>query len=254
MRRLLDNCYLCIVNITRTIQEVIEKLPEGLVVGYSDMGIESSDYPAAAQAMSRLVKSGRLQRASTGLFYKPKRTVFGQLKPAEEQLIRPYLYEKDKRIAYVTGTSLYNQMGLTTQIPAVIQVACRSKRITATIGSVRIKAVKSYVDVTDDNYQLLGLLDAIKDFKNIPDLEVKSGLAILKKRLVALREKELKLLIEFAINYPPRTRALTGALLEWTKKGPTLLKPLQESLNPLSSFELGILQNQLPTALKWNIN
>jgi hypothetical protein len=233
---------------------MIENLAEGKVVGYADMGIKSTDYPAAAKAVSRMVKSGLLERASAGLFYKPKKTVFGELKPQEEQLIRPYLYEKGRRVAYITGTSLYNQMGLTTQVPAVIQVASQSKRIRVTVGNVRIKAVKSYIEVNEDNYQLLELLDAIKDFKQIPDLEMANGLKILRKKLVSLSPQTLKQLVSIALNYPPRTRAMTGAILDWAGKPALLIRPLRESLNVLTSFDLGISQTLLPTGPKWKIN
>ena len=38
-----------------------------------------------------------------------------------------YLFENKNRIAYITGTLLYNQLGLTTQIPAVIKIASQKR-------------------------------------------------------------------------------------------------------------------------------
>lgn len=236
------------------IEKMVRALPEGQVVGYVDMGIPKREYPAAAKALSRMVQEGLLKRASTGLFYKPKKTMFGELRPQEEQLLRPYLYQNAKRIAYITGIALYNRMGLTTQVPAVIQVASRSKRIIAKVGSLRIKAVKSYVEVSQENYQLLEILDAIKDFKSIPDRDVKGGLRLLKKKLADLGPGNRKKLVTLALSYPPRTRALAGALLDWLKVSPGLVKPLKNSLNILTFFRMGISVSELPTAGKWNIN
>jgi hypothetical protein len=79
----------------------------------------------------------------------------------------------------VTGTSLYNQIGLTTQLAFRIKIASRSNRISINRGALKASAAKSYVEVTDDNYQLLGFLDAIKDIKMIPDAEVKTSVKIL---------------------------------------------------------------------------
>jgi len=39
-------------------------------------------------------------------------TVFGEVKPSEQEILRPYLYEDGKRVAYITGASLYNQLNL----------------------------------------------------------------------------------------------------------------------------------------------
>jgi len=235
------------------IESIIRTLPEGKVVDYEFLTLNKKEYPAAAKALSRMVKSGLIKRASTGLFYRPKKTIFGELTPGEDQLLQPYLFKNDKRIAYVTGIALYNQMRLTTQVPAIIQVASRSKRITAKVGALSIRGVKSYVEVTDENYALLEILDAIKDFKDIPDMDIKSGLTILKNKLTKLSKNKKKELVDLALAYPPRTKALAGALLEWIQRNPPLTNPLAESLHALTSYKLGIDPILLPTIQQWNI-
>lgn len=235
------------------ILRAIEKLPLGQVIGYADIGIGINEYQAAAKAFERLVASGTIKRASTGLFYKPKQTVFGELKPAEDELLRPYLYEKGHRIAYITGLSLYNKMGLTTQVPGIISIASRGKRIIAKVGNIRIQAVKSYAEVSDDNYYLLELLDAIKDFKKIQDINRKGAIKILSDKINKLSRSDKQSLIKIAIGYPPRAKALLGALLENMQQNPSLFMQLRQELNPLSSYELGISEAILPTASKWNI-
>src|SRR5690606_26663300 len=105
------------------ISKKVKTFPEGNTFTYDQLGIGSAEYLAAAKAMERLVKQGKVKRASTGIFYKPKVTAFGTLQPREEELLKPYLFENNKRIAYVTGASLYNRLGLTTQIPKTIKVA-----------------------------------------------------------------------------------------------------------------------------------
>ncbi len=238
---------------TTRIKEYIETLPDGDVFSYGDMEVGPEEYPAAAKALERLVTGGKLKRASIGLYYKPKQTVFGELKPAEEQLVRPYLFENYSRVAYITGTSLYNQMGLTTQVPKIIQIASRSKRIIAQVGSLRIQAVKSYVEVTDSNYTLLAILDAIKDFKTIPDMSSKAGIKILRHKIGYLSKSQLERFITTALYYPPRVRAFTGALLEKMETAATLYEPLKKSLNPLSSYAYGITPAVLSTTVNWNI-
>jgi hypothetical protein len=40
---------------------------------------------------------------------------------------------------------------------------------------LKATAVKSYADVTELNYKLLGILDALKDIKRIPDSNVETS-------------------------------------------------------------------------------
>ncbi len=199
-----------------------------------------------------MIKKEIIKRISSGIFYKPKQTAFGVLRPNEEELLKTYLFENGKRIAYITGLSLYNRMGLTTQVPRTIKIASRDKRIYASVGTVKGKPVKSYIDVTDKNYYLLEILDAVKDFNQIPDLNAESGILILTERLKKLSQKELDQIIQFALKYPPRARALTGSILELMDNKLNLAQ-LKSSLNPLSEFEYNIKVGVLPNALNWRI-
>ena len=70
-------------------------------------------------------------------------------------LLNAYLFENGKQIAYVTGTRLYNQIGLTTQVPTVVQVASQKKQVKTKIGALTIRPVKSYVEVTKLNVPFL---------------------------------------------------------------------------------------------------
>ncbi len=239
------------MGVTQKIQKQISKLAEGTTFKYEQLSVESQEFVAAAKAIERLIVKGVIKRVSTGVFYKPKKTVFGELKPSEEELLKPYLFDKGKRIAYITGTSLYNRIGLTTQIPKSVKIASRVKRITVSNGNIKATPVKSYVDVTDSNFYLLELLDALKDFKQIPDLDKSSAIKILSKKLKELNPTETKLLVKCSLAYPPRVRSFLGALLE-SIKTPTDLTELKKSLNPLSEYEYGI-ENSLSTAKNWNI-
>lgn len=235
------------------IVDKIQNLDDGITFTYSDLHLNSNEYIAAAKALERLVKNNVVKRASTGVFYKPKKTVFGELRPNEEELIKPYLFEGNQRLAYITGTALYNRMGLTTQVPKSIKVACLNKRIVAQVGNIEIKSAKSYVEVTNQNYLLLELLDVIKDFNKIPDLDQKMTINYLLKKIELLTEKEMVKLTKVALRYPPRVKALLGALLDQLAYKEYLVM-LKKAINPFSSFEYGIKKEYLPTIGTWNIN
>ena len=240
------------MKVAQKIEKKIGKIKEGTTFKYQQLSIESSEYSAATKAIERFIEKGIIKRVSTGVFYKPKQTIFGELKPNEEELLKSHLFQNNKRVAYITGVSLYNRMGLTTQVPKNIKIASRDKRITVSIGNIKGTPVKSYVDVTDKNFYLLEILDALKDFKKIPDLDKNSAIKIISNRLKELNINEIKQLIKCVLSYPPRVRGFLGALLEKIDSSIELAL-LKKSLNPLSEYNYGINKSLLSTAPNWNI-
>lgn len=234
------------------IQSKIKELPIGKTFGYADLDIAKEDFQTAAKALERLQAKGVIKKLSKGVFYKPEKTVFGELQPDYSEQLRPYLFENGKRIAYETGYSLYNRMGLTTQMAFRIKIASRSKRISINRGALKADAVKSYADVTEANYELLGFLDAIKDIKRIPDCSVSQAVKILSSKIKKLKEKQIIDLVKYALLYPTRVRALVGAMLE-NLKIQTNTQKLKQSLNPLTKVKLGLKETVLPTIKNWNI-
>ena len=240
------------MNITKNISDKIAKLPIDITFGYSDLSILSKEIVPTAKVLERLQKKGVIKKLSKGIFYKPKKTVFGELKPTEKEILKSYLFKNDKRIAYITGTYLYNQMNLTTQIPAVLKIASATKRIYIKRETVRAKPVKSYVPVTEENYKFLGLLDALKDLNTIPDVNKESAIIILLENLKKIPYKDLIKIKELALLYPPRVRALLGALLE-QQNNKINTKRLRDSLNPFTTYNYNLKDTELTTYQNWNI-
>jgi len=240
------------MKLAEQIRNKILLLPEESTFGYAELCIAKEDYQTVAKALERLQKKETIKKISKGVFYKPKQTIFGELKPDFNEQLKPYLFKNGKRIAYVSGTSLYNQLGLTTQIAFRIKIASRSNRISINRGVLKASAVKSYVEVTEDNYQLLGFLDAIKDIKTIPDTEVKTTVKILVGKIKNLTEKQIKEMVQYATSYPPRVRALLGAILE-NIDSKIETNTLKDSLNPLTTIKIGLKEKELYTIKNWYI-
>ena len=240
------------MKISAKILKQIKGIPEDTTFGYNQLNISKTEFQAAAKAIERLIKKGLIKKVSKGVFYKPKMTVFGELKPSDTEILRPYLFQGNKRKAYITGANLYNQLGLTTQMAFRMKIASLNKRIYINTGAIKATPVKSYAEVTDENYELLGFLDAMKDIKTIPDSDSKTVVAVLTGIIIKLSEKQTQEMIRYALLYPPRVRALLGAILEQLnrKKG---LDKLKESLNPLSQFKMNIKAAGLKTSSNWNI-
>ena len=171
------------ITVAEKIAQQIQKMPEDVSCGYGELDIARPDFLSAAKALERLQKKGLIKKLAKGKFYKPKMTPFSEKRPSEERLLKPCLYQQGKRIAYITGGTLYNQHALTTQVPAIIKIASQDQRIVINTGALKATPVKSYVDVTEQNYQMLGFLDAMKDLKQIPDVEVANAVAIFRDRI-----------------------------------------------------------------------
>ena len=66
---------------------------------------------AVDRHLSELVSSGALTRLSQGLYHAPKKSVFGMLPPADQELVATFLRDKD---FLVFSLSSYNTLGLGT--------------------------------------------------------------------------------------------------------------------------------------------
>lgn len=241
------------MKVTDKIVAKINRIDTGDVFGYDTLGLTSDEIIAGSKALSRLVDKGVIKRARKGYYYKPKVSVFGEQKPREDVLLSLYLFEKNKQVAYITGTRLYNRLGLTTQVPSSIRVASLDKQVKGKVGNVVIKPAKSYVKVTSDAIKYLELLDVIKDLNSIPDLQKSDGLVYLKKVIYDFDTAEIKKLVTYGVAYPPKVRALLGALLEAMNIDTANLSLLKKSINPSSSYEYGITPKMLSTVNSWNI-
>jgi hypothetical protein len=230
----------------------IDRMPNGYVFTYSDFTTEVSQKQAVIKALNRMVASGKIAKLSKGKYYKPEKTPFGKLLPNQIQVVKDLLEENGKTTGYLTGYSIFNQLGLTTQVSNTIQIGKNQIRPNFKRESYTINLVKQKNTITKENIPLLQLLDAIRYIKKIPDTNVQKAcnrlLAILKNNT----DKEINTLVRLALKYPPSTRALLGALLEQLKKQ-TQAEPLLQSLNPITEYKITGAAKVLSAAEKWNI-
>jgi hypothetical protein len=240
------------MKISQKIEKRIASIATGTTFRYEDLDIEASEYGAATKSIGRFVDKGTLQRASKGVFYKPRQTVFGLVKPSDYELLKPYLFKNNKRVAYITGIQLYNQMGLTTQMPFTIEISGKSRLKITKVGNLKVKSIKNFIEVTDNNYQLLGILDTFKGFDTIPDIDRTTAIKLLINNLKKLTPQQTQELVMYALKYPPRVRAFVGSVLENIDETLDLIN-LKKSINPLSKYKVGITSILLPNANNWNL-
>lgn len=240
------------MNVADYISDKIERLPKGYVFTYADFVIEVNKKEAVIKALNRMASAGKIAKLSKGKYYKPESTPFGTLQPSQTQVVKDLLEENGKTIGYLTGYSIYNQLGLTTQVSNTIQIGKNEVRPSFKRERYTISFIKQKNTITKENIPLLQFLDAVRYVKKIPDASIESSckrfLAIIEK----MTEKEINTLVRLALKYPPATRALLGALLEKLQKT-NATEPLLKSLNPITKYKLTDAAIAIPTAEKWNI-
>ena len=141
----------------------------------NDLAIEGLSDNAVRQSVKRLVASGFLERYDNGIYYIPKRDgLLGKsyLDPSMV-IMRRYVQNKSEIYGYLTGISFANQLGLTTQMPAVIEIVTSREASNGrmiTVGSQRVRIKKPAITVSDSNAELLQLLDTIGQAEKYTEL------------------------------------------------------------------------------------
>lgn len=120
---------------------------------------------AARQAASRAARSGRLVPVRKGLYYRGRRTRYGMTAPRAEDVVRAVLGTRGVGPA---GYSAARLLGLTTQVPASVQVA--ALRTAEPIAGVT-QHHRSNLTRVDLNEKEIALLEVLRS----PDVYVESG-------------------------------------------------------------------------------
>ncbi len=159
----------------------------------SDLNIPDIKPVSLRQQLKKLTGDGRLRRFDTGIYYIPKKSMFcfGSALSINDVIRKKYLTDNTGQCGYLSGMMFANQLGITTQVPAVYEVytnkATTDYRDT-TLGDMRIILRRPYVEVNDDNASALQFLDLMKEVSEIAELE---GKKLTDRLLEYMRKKEL---------------------------------------------------------------
>ena len=143
------------------------------------------------QQMKKLTEEGRLKRFDAGIYYIPKKSMFrsGSTLSIDEVIRKKYLQDGVNRCGYVGGILFANQLGLTTQVPALYEVytnkATTEYRETK-LANLRVILRKPYCKIDTENAETLQFLDLIKEVVDISEVDGEE----LTKRLLGYMKKK----------------------------------------------------------------
>ena len=265
------------MTVAKTTEQQILDMPPGRLFKYSDLKIPAAQFEALAASLSRLAKKGVIRRLKKGYYYIPKKSVFGELKPSQNEIVRKFTFECNSQIGYESGLSVFNALGLTTQVPNGVTIVTRKPKSFDKVVNTRIRFIKTNINFKKSDIKLLQILDALKNIKNIPDSIIENSIRNIKAHFSKFTNKDLLRILTFVKNYNPSTKALVGAIIsdiicnhgdrpafnvgkdnqniDSGFKGNLFkeLNSLKNTLNPFTIFNIGVSKNILPNKSDWRI-
>ena len=141
----------------------------------NDLSIEGLSENAVRQSVKRLVANGFLERYDNGIYYIPKQGGLLGKSYLDPFLVimRKYVQNKSETYGYITGISFANQLGLTTQMPAVIEVVTNREATNGRmimVGNLKVRIKKPSVTISDSNAEILQFLDSIGQAEKYTEL------------------------------------------------------------------------------------
>ncbi len=236
--------------IAQQIREKLSNTPAGIVLTARDFGVEMQYQPALAKALNRLVQQGVLLKVAKGKYYLPKKTVFGTLRPTDSELVKDLLECNGRIVGYITGTTAFASMGLTTQISSSILVGSNKYRRPLTRNGVKISFLQQDNIITPENIPLLRILDALRLIKRIPAASPDECVGNISRKIKEMPTHEQTELLQLSLRYAPYVRTLLGAIAENIGIDASTLK---QTLNGVTYYKLPISEEALPNKKSWNI-
>ena len=134
---------------------------------------------ALRQYFKRMLKSGDLARFDTGIYYLPKasRLLKKSYLDPMKVIVCKYIQSTTETYGYFAGATFANQIGLTTQMPATLEIVTSkesTKGRTVTVGSRTVRLKRPATTITSKNAGLLQFLDAVSQgekYSELSDLE-----------------------------------------------------------------------------------
>ncbi|EDM25442.1 hypothetical protein LNTAR_25275 [Lentisphaera araneosa HTCC2155] len=237
---------------TAYIREKIESFADGYVFSYLEFMDKVDGKESVIKALNRMVQSGCLCKLSKGKFFKAEASPFGVLAPNQYEIVKDLLEKDGQRIGYLTGLSIFNKLGLTTQLSSSIQIGRNEVRSSFKRGIYSVTFLKQKNIILEENIALLQLLDCLRLIKKIPDSNTRDLCLRLKVLLGELSEEDMKKILDLALKYPPASRALLGAFLCDLGRE-EMTSALKKSLNPITTYKIADVTRELKSADDWRI-
>lgn len=147
---------------------ILENYREIEPIFVSDLPNENISKSALTQQLNTLCKKEFIKKYDNGIYYIPKRSKLNITIGPSADIIARYKYISDGKIikGYYTGHTFANQIGLSTQVPRVVEIVSNNsaaKYRDVEIGKRHFAIRRSLLKITNENVHVLQLLDLLKN-------------------------------------------------------------------------------------------
>lgn len=223
------------------IRRLIQDLPNGSVV---TLKLFPPSWPRTVitRELSRLADEKALERVKRGAYSKSTQTRFGPLRSTPLEVLSHEVSGDPNKC--FGGLFLYNNLGLTTQVPSVIEIINNKSSYKLKIGPQDVRYVKIRPKITAGTKPYVILLEVLKNSNSISDSDTERTWKWVLHSIDGMNEKEKRMLVKISMDYPPRVRALLGLVFS-KMNHPDLARALKKTLNINSHFSAGRLSETL---------
>lgn len=140
---------------------------EGEPIFTSDLLTIKNNKYALSKELSLLVSENKLRKYEDGIYYIPKETILGNVPLSYEEVAKyKYISKNGDFYGYYGGLYLANKIGITTQVPQVIDIITNKTNSSArmiTINNHKFYIKPTKTKINAQNVYVLQLLDLLKD-------------------------------------------------------------------------------------------
>jgi len=142
---------------------LIEEFGYNEPIYLGDIKFQNYSRPWIFKELKKLVSNEELKRFDSGIYYFPKKMPWGDSVLSTNKIVEwRFLSNGYDTYGYVTGASLLNKTGLSTQVPNLLELVSNKESTRVRdiyIGNQRIRVRRSRTTVTRDNVNVLQFLD-----------------------------------------------------------------------------------------------
>jgi hypothetical protein len=208
-----------------------------------------TDFPdsppsAVMQTLSRLTRTGVLQRVRRGLYYHPRTTIFGQSLPSKDAVLALRLTKP----LLPVGVTAANLLGFSTQNPGRREFATTASAVAIGDDTLHVttRRPKAWDQLSAEDAALLDFIRSRGRNSELSEEQTTNRI------LTLLRTPErFARLVSVTATEPVRVSAILGAIGQEIDASPDLIEELRKGLkNSRSRFDFGALRS-LKFAADW---
>ena len=144
---------------------LLKKYGYGNPFSLAEINFNNYSLPWIKKELNKLVNSNIIVRYERGIYYIPEKTIFGNGSLNPHKIIEKKYLSNDS--GYYSGLSFANKVGITTQMPNVIEIYTNNEKSRVreiTVNNLKVILRKTRVNITKENICVLSFLELMNSF------------------------------------------------------------------------------------------